>query len=118
MYKRLYSCLLFSLLSVFVCQNASAATTASIFVYEDIIGGPYVDDWYVEGNLANKDKLKLVRDGKSGDLDMPISINCQKASISVVGRGLLYGSDTISIAETQEYITDELLAAVIRKVCF
>lgn len=98
------------------------ATTGSFkpdanFVYRDMVGGPYFDEWYLEGDLVGRTKLKLQREGKSGTLEMPVAIACESRTLTVTGDGQVFGHMAISAAEAQNYLTADISAAVMDNAC-
>ncbi len=42
-----------------------------VFVYKDMVGGPYFDEWYVSGDMSQLNDIKVYREGKSGSLEVP-----------------------------------------------
>lgn len=87
------------------------------FVYRDMVGGPYFDEWYLDGDLVNGTNLRLQREGKSGSLAMPVAITCESRTLTVSGDGLVFGHMAISAAEAQNYLTTDIAAAVIDNAC-
>ncbi len=108
--------LLMALTSFAFAQEKSSADDA-VFVHLDEVGDPYFDEWYLQGNIAGRQELTLLRSGKSGELSVPVAVDCHAATVSVSGPGLVFESMDISAAEGQEYIIAPLAEAVIQSVC-
>ncbi|MDP2713548.1 hypothetical protein [Rheinheimera sp.] len=120
MYNSARFLLLFVLLNV--CSGGLYAETGSFnpdatLVYRDMVGGPYFDEWYLDGDLVSGANLSLLREGKSGSLTMPVAITCGSGVLTVTGDGIVFGHMAISAAEAQDYLTADIVAAVIDKVC-
>lgn len=73
-------CKLIKLFSVLILligvRHASSAEEGAfnldgVFVYQDMVGGPYFDEWYIDRDFANLTKFKFLREGKSGVLEAP-----------------------------------------------
>ncbi len=109
----------FALLLSFTAQAGAQESSAddTIFVYLDEVGGPYFDEWYLHGDIARPEGLRLQRSGKSGELSVPVAVDCHAATVNVSGPGLVFESMDISAGEAQEYIIAPLAEAVIQKVC-
>lgn len=113
-------------LSVFImlniCISDLGAETGSfspdaVFVYRDMVGGPYFDEWYLDGDRVKGINLRLHRQGKSGSLEMPVTITCESRTLTVSGDGLVFEHIAISATEAQNYLTADITAAVIDKAC-
>ncbi len=88
-----------------------------VFVYRDMIEGPYFDEWHLNGNLDNLTGLKLIREGKSGAFEASVSIDCKSRTLEVKKPGLIYSHMKLSLEETKNYITKEIMDSVINKMC-
>ena len=88
-----------------------------VLVYQDILGGPYVDDWYVDGDLSHSKNLKVYREGKSGSLETTIQIDCKFETLTILGVGLLYTSEILTREEVQKYLTKKISEAIVNKIC-
>lgn len=104
-------------LTSFASAQEESSTDTRVLVYLDEVGGPYFDEWYLQSNIARPEGLTLQRSGKSGELSVPVTVDCHAATVSVSGPGLVFESMDISAAEAQEYIVAPLAEAVIQKVC-
>ncbi|MFN3018331.1 hypothetical protein ACK1CN_20475 [Vibrio coralliilyticus] len=88
-----------------------------VFVYQEVVGGPYVDEWFVSGDLNRLNNIHVHREGKSGSFEATIEVDCQSSTIAVQGTGLLYTSIVLTNAETGEYFSRELKQALVKKLC-
>lgn len=104
-------------LTSFAFAQEKSSTDDAVFVYLDEVGGPYFDEWYLHGDIARPERLTLQRSGKSGELSVPVTVDCHAATVSVSGPGLVFESMDISAGEAQEYIIAPLAEAVVQKVC-
>ncbi|ABV89412.1 hypothetical protein [Shewanella pealeana] len=109
--------LLLNCLQASVSAEEGSFGLDGVFVYKDMVGGPYFDEWYLDGNLNNLNDLKLYREGKSGSLETSIKIDCKREAITIHGAGLLFGSMALTKEETQEYLPKDLSEAIVRKIC-
>lgn len=112
--------LVFVLLNL--CNNDLRAETGSFnpdatFVYRDMVGGPYFDEWYLDGDLVSGADLRLLREGKSGSLEIPVAVSCELPALTVTGAAVVFGHMAISAAQAQDYLTAEISAAVIDSLC-
>ena len=98
-------------------SEEASSTQNDVLVYTDMIGGPYSDDWYISGDLKKLNDIKVYRNGKSGELEATIQVDCELQSIAMKGKGLLYTSITLTKEETQEYFSKEITKAIIDKIC-
>lgn len=87
------------------------------FVYKDMIGGPYFDEWYVSGDMGQLNSIKVYREGKSGSLEVTIEVDCKLQTITIQGTALVYGSTTLSEEEAQDYFTTDITKSIVDKVC-
>lgn len=120
MHKKYY--LLFSTLLSFSFSDSLAAkdntdALSSIHVYTDTVGGPYVDEWYVHGNLARLTDLTLTRGGKSGELEVAIKVTCEPQSVSIGEFGMLWGETRLPKEEIQGYFPADLTTSITQRVC-
>ena len=104
-------------LTSFASAQEESSTDTRVLVYLDEVGGPYFDEWYLHGDIARPERLTLQRSGKSGELSVPVTVDCHAATVNISGPGLVFESMDISAAEAQEYIIAPLAEAVIQKVC-
>ncbi|MCD8522833.1 MAG: hypothetical protein LRY66_00620 [Saccharospirillaceae bacterium] len=104
-------------LTSFASAQEESSTDPRVLVYLDEVGGPYFDEWYLQGDTVRLEGLTLQRSGKSGELSVPVAVNCNAATVSVSGAGLVFESMDISAGEAQEYIIAPIADAVIQKVC-
>ncbi|WP_226664599.1 hypothetical protein [Microbulbifer aggregans] len=88
-----------------------------VFVYREMIGGPYFDEWYVDGDLSTLKQLKLLREGKSGSLEFPIKVDCSSQKMTVAGAGLLWGHEPISADEIAGQINRKISESTVDTVC-
>ena len=108
----LFSC---PLLPVFAQDGSSNPDT--VFIYEEMVGGPYFDEWYVTGDLNNLNHISIYREGKSGALEATIQINCQLSTLVIQGTGLLYESIVLTNEKTREYFSKDVIQAITNKMC-
>ena len=94
-----------------------SSTDTRVLVYLDEVGGPYFDEWYLQGDVAHLRGLKLVRSGKSGDLSAPVEIDCKASFLNVSGPGLIYDSIEATADELQNYIIPPIVEATLNKAC-
>ncbi len=122
-WKTMYRSLIPALVFVsFFChgeaENDSSSDLNRIYVYDEPLElPPYSDRWFIEGDLSDLSQVNIIRDGKSGDLSAPISIDCKHKKFAVTGNGLLYTSMPISSSEVSQKISNDVIGAVIQKVC-
>ncbi|NOI77342.1 hypothetical protein F0224_16775 [Vibrio coralliilyticus] len=95
----------------------AASCLDGVFVYQEVVGGPYVDEWFVSGDLNRLNNIHVHREGKSGSFEATIEVDCQSSTIAVQGTGLLYTSIVLTNAETGEYFSRELKQALVKKLC-
>ncbi|WP_260258922.1 hypothetical protein [Vibrio intestinalis] len=87
------------------------------FVYQDLVGGPYFDEWSVAGDIENNRDLVLYRAGKSGELKVPVTMDCQSGRLSASGNGLLFAYESISAQAAEEYFPQGMTQALYELVC-
>lgn len=109
--------LLLSGLQVSVFAKEAVSSLDEVFVYQEEIGGPYVDEWFVSGNLNQLNNIHVHREGKSGSFEATIELDCRSSTLAVQGTGLLYTSIVLTKAETAEYFSKELTQALIKTLC-
>ncbi len=100
----------------FFCHSSSDIN--SLYVYDEPLEmPPYSDQWFIDGDLTDLKNVHIKRDGKSGDLSAPVSIDCKTRKFTVTGNGLLYTSDPISSSEVGQQISENVIEAVLQKIC-
>ncbi|MGB2080105.1 MAG: hypothetical protein ACPHV3_09975 [Vibrio sp.] len=104
-----------SLLLLNIAHSQATDYDKVVYVYEQAIDGVYSDFWYAQ--MLSENKYKLIREGKSGDLDAPIKLDCDKKRFSVVGYGLLYGHTPLYPEEVENYISPEVVDTYFDKFC-
>lgn len=80
-------------------QEASSSLD-EVFVYQEVVSGPYVDEWFVRGNLNQLNNIHVHREGKSGSFEATIELDCRSSTLEVQGTGLLYTSIVLTKEET------------------
>lgn len=125
MYRSILTVLVLVLVLVFVSLSCHGATNndgssdlKSLYVYDEPLELlPYSDQWFIDGDLTNLNHVHIRRDGKSGDLSAPVSIDCKSKKFTVTGNGLLYTLDSIPSSEVNQQISKDVIEAVLQKVC-
>lgn len=119
MYRKILAALIFvSFFSFGATKSEVSSNSNSHFIYSEPLElAPYTDGWFINGDLKNLNHLKIRRDGKSGDLSAPVSIDCKSKKLIVTGNGLLYTSEPISSSEVSQQISKDVIEAVLQKVC-
>lgn len=108
---------LLSGLQMSVFAKEAVSSLDEVFVYQEEIGGPYVDEWFVRGNLDQLNNIHVHREGKSGSFEATIELDCRSSTLAIQGTGLLYTSIVLTKAETAEYFSRELTQALIKTLC-
>ncbi|WP_051252540.1 hypothetical protein [Ferrimonas kyonanensis] len=108
-----------SLLSLSVSQMlpTSAYATEPLYLYQDVIGGPYVDDWFISGHRATDAGLILQRQGKSGQWQAPVAVDCAARTLTVTGPGLRFEHSKLSKQQAQADIPTAVVSASIQALC-
>ncbi|NRF17536.1 hypothetical protein [Vibrio coralliilyticus] len=119
MYRSILTVLIFV---SFFCQgetkNDGTSVLNSLYVYDEPLGlPPYSDQWFIDGDLVNLNHVHIRRDGKSGNLSAPVSIDCKSKKFTVTGSGLIYTLDPIPSSEVTQQISKDVIEAVLQKVC-
>ena len=87
------------------------------FVYKDMVGGPYFDQWYVAGDMGQLNDIKIYREGKSGSLKAIIKVDCKLQTVTAQGSAFIYDSIALSKEEAQEYFSADITKAIVNKIC-
>ena len=119
MYRSILTVLIFV---SFFCQgetkNDGTSVLNSLYVYDEPLGlPPYLDQWFIDGDLVNLNHVHIRRDGKSGNLSAPVSIDCKSKKFTVTGSGLIYTLDPIPSSEVTQQISKDVIEAVLQKIC-
>ncbi|MCC2525712.1 hypothetical protein [Vibrio coralliilyticus] len=119
MYKSILTVLIFV---SFFCQgetkNDGSSVLNSLYVYDEALElPPYSDQWFIDGDLADLNHVHIRRDGKSGNLSAPVSIDCKSKKFTVTGNGFIYTLDPIPSSEVTQQISKDVIEAVLQKVC-
>lgn len=88
----------------------------STFLYEEQVGAPYVDDWFLIHDASEKPVYHLQREGKSGELQLQVTIDCSIHKIRIE-QGILFGSERISEKEAIDLVPDQVFEVAIASVC-
>ncbi|EID0034461.1 hypothetical protein LA064_004623 [Vibrio alginolyticus] len=109
--------LIFSCIQLSVFADEGFFGLNGEFVYKDLVGGPYFDEWYIAGDMDHLNNIKIFREGKSGSFETFIKVDCKLQTVAAQGASLLYGSIALSKEEAQEYFSKGITKAVVNKVC-
>ena len=106
----------------FFCNGATkhdaSSDLKSLYVYDEPSElPPYSDQWFIDGDVSDLNHMQIRRDGKSGELSAPVSIDCKSKKFTVTGNGLLYTSEPVSSSEVSRQISKSVIEAVVKKVC-
>lgn len=86
-----------------------------IYLYEQEVGGPYTDPWFLRLHHQGAFPYLLIRDGKSGLLLAPLGVDCQEHS-AAIGSGTELG-DPLTMTETRERVPQKAIDLAIVAVC-
>ncbi|MDA0147102.1 hypothetical protein [Vibrio sp. LaRot3] len=100
-----------------VMAEPNSIQTEPQFLYQELVGGPYFDDWSVAGDIDNNRDLVLYRAGKSGELQAPVKMDCQSGRLTASGNGLLFAYESITAQATEQYFSQEMTQALYELVC-
>ena len=119
MYRSILTVLIFvSFFCLGETKNDGTSVLNSLYVYDEPLGlPPYSDQWFIDGDLVNLNHVHIRRDGKSGNLSAPVSIDCKSKKFTVTGSGLIYTLDPIPSSEVTQQISKDVIEAVLQKVC-
>ncbi|HIF6199686.1 TPA: hypothetical protein ACX3IX_004658 [Vibrio parahaemolyticus] len=119
MYRSILTALVFvSFFCHGAIKNDGSSGLNSLYVYDEPLElPPYSDQWFIDGDLTDLNHVHIRRDGKSGDLSAPVSIDCKSKKFTVTGNGLLYTLDPIPSSEVNQQISKAVIEAVLQKVC-
>ncbi|WP_375058731.1 hypothetical protein ACEZDF_05955 [Vibrio alginolyticus] len=103
-------------------QSSAFAEEGSIglddeFVYRDMVGGPYFDEWYVAGDMSQLNEIKIYRAGKSGSLEANVEVDCKLQTVITQGSAVIYDSMALTEEEAQEYFSADITKAIVNKIC-
>lgn len=106
----------------FFCNGATkhgaSSDLKSLYVYDEPSElPPYSDQLFIDGDVSDLNHMQIRRDGKSGELSAPVSIDCKSKKFTVTGNGLLYTSEPVSSSEVSRQISKSVIEAVVKKVC-
>lgn len=113
-------CVFFALLlgvTIGIRAEQSYFDHEGVFVYSHPVGGPYFDGWFVTGDRVGSADLRLWRDGKSGDLNAPIRLDCVRGEVRVTGHGVKWTNTPISEDMVEKELPEQLKGAVLRLLC-
>lgn len=109
--------LLFSCLPRPLYAEVGSLTSNGVLVYKDMIGGPYFDVWYVDGELSELNDLRIYRDGKSGTFESSIEVDCTRQTIKANGAGELYAHIALTPEEAQRRLSEDVVEHVLKALC-
>lgn len=106
--------------SMLFASSLPAFSQERVFLYEEQVGGPYVDEWYVSPDSISDGsgifKLKLERQGKSGHFEAAILVDCGSGKHQF-DPGIRFGTEVVSLTETEETVPDAVISATYQKYC-
>lgn len=118
-YRSILAVLIFvSFFSHGATKKDDSSDVNSLYVYREPLElPPYSDQWFIDGDLTDLNHVQIRREGKSSNLLAPVSIDCKSKKLVVTGNGLLDTSEPISSSEVSQQISNDVIEAVIQKVC-
>ena len=110
----IFRCFPIIFLPLFFADEAYSAE--STFLYEEELGGPYVDEWFLVRDASEKPAYHLQRQGKSGELLVRVTVDCGVNEL-LIGQGILFGSERVSEKEATGLVPDRVIKFAIARIC-